>query len=53
MLTRAIAFVRSEDGATSIEYALIATFVAMVIITSVTAVGLDLSNVFTNVAAEF
>lgn len=53
MSTRVIAFVQAEDGATSIEYALIATFIAMAIITSVTAIGVNVSNVFTNVAAAF
>lgn len=32
-------FVRSEHGATAIEYALIASLVAVVIISAVTAVG--------------
>ena len=42
-----------ESGATSIEYALIAAFIAIAIITAVTALGLDLTNTFNNVAAAF
>lgn len=40
---------RSKRGVTAIEYGLIAALIAVVIITSVTAVGSDLTNVFTKV----
>ena len=49
LLTR---FIRQEAGVTSIEYALIATFICLAIITSVTQVGNNLSPVFNNVAAN-
>jgi pilus assembly protein Flp/PilA len=42
-------FIRDDAGATSIEYALIATFIALVIIASVTATGNNVANVFNNV----
>jgi pilus assembly protein Flp/PilA len=43
-------FLADDSGATAIEYALIATFVFMVIISSLKVVGQKLSPVFTNVA---
>ena len=46
-------FLAAEGGATAIEYALICAFVALVIITGVTSVGLALSDVFNGVAAAF
>lgn len=39
-------FVRDEDGVTAIEYGLIAALIAVVIITTVTTVGNNLSSVF-------
>lgn len=39
-------FVREEDGVTAIEYGLIAALIAVVIITTVTAVGTRLAAVF-------
>ena len=45
-------FFREESGATSIEYALIATFIGLAIISSVRSVGTSLSPVFSNVAAK-
>ena len=45
-------FVREESGATSIEYALIATFIGLAIISSARSVGNNLSPVFNNVAAN-
>jgi pilus assembly protein Flp/PilA len=42
-----------ESGATSIEYALIAAFIAIAIISSVTGVGNALLNIFNNVTNGF
>jgi pilus assembly protein Flp/PilA len=42
-------FIRNEDGATAIEYALIASLIAVVIIGAVTTVGTKVSTVFTQV----
>lgn len=44
-------FIRDERGATSIEYALIAAFIFLVIIVSVTSVGESLVPIFQRVAA--
>ena len=45
-------FGQDETGATSIEYALIASLIALVIITGVTAVGTKLSTKFTTLSAN-
>ncbi len=42
-------FLNNEDGVTAIEYALIASMIALVIITSVQTVGTRVSAVFTEV----
>jgi pilus assembly protein Flp/PilA len=42
-------FAHDESGVTAIEYGLIAALIAVVIIVAVTAVGTDLTTVFTNV----
>jgi pilus assembly protein Flp/PilA len=46
-------FLSEQSGATSIEYALLATLVAVAIIGSVIAVGDSLNGVFAAVAAGF
>jgi len=43
-------FVRDEEGVTAIEYGLIASLIAVVIILSVTSVGTQLKAVFTSIA---
>jgi pilus assembly protein Flp/PilA len=43
-------FVRDESGATAIEYGLIASLIAVVIIAAVTTVGNKLTTTFTEVA---
>jgi pilus assembly protein Flp/PilA len=45
-------FIANEDGATAIEYGLIAALIAVVIITAVTAVGTSLSTTFTTVSGK-
>jgi pilus assembly protein Flp/PilA len=45
-------FVKEESGATAIEYGLIAAGIAIAILAAVQTVGNNLSNVFTNVAAN-
>lgn len=42
---------RDDRGATAVEYGLIVFLIAVVIIGAVTAVGLNLQNVFNQVAA--
>ena len=43
-------FIRDEDGATAIEYGLIAALIAVVIITAVTTLGQNLSTTFNTIA---
>ncbi|HIJ42720.1 MAG TPA: Flp family type IVb pilin [Rhodospirillaceae bacterium] len=43
-------FWKNEDGATAIEYGLIAALIAVIIIAAVTFVGQDLGNMFNQVA---
>ena len=45
-------FARNEDGATAIEYGLIAALIAVVIITALTAVGTGLSTTFTTISGS-
>ena len=45
-------FFAAEEGATAIEYGLIAALIAVVIIGAVTAVGTTLSGTFSTVAAS-
>lgn len=45
-------FLRAEDGVTAIEYGLIAALIAVVIIGAVTALGTDLSNLFSGVSGK-
>lgn len=42
-------FAHDEGGATAIEYALIAAFIAIAIISGAQAIGVDLVNIFQNV----
>ncbi len=46
-------FVREEGGATSIEYALIASFIGMAVVVVVGNIGTSLNTVFTNVETGF
>lgn len=43
-------FVKDEDGATAIEYGLIAGLIAVVIIGAITTVGTNLSGKFNTIA---
>lgn len=43
-------FWKQEDGATAIEYGLIAGLVSIIIIAGLTLLGTDLSNMFNQVA---
>jgi pilus assembly protein Flp/PilA len=45
------AWLKSEDGATAIEYGLIAGLISIVIVTIITTVGSDLIAVFTEVSS--
>ena len=43
-------YLRNESGVTAIEYGIIASLIAVVIIAAVTTLGTDLSNIFNTVA---
>ncbi|MBX2798438.1 MAG: Flp family type IVb pilin [Myxococcales bacterium] len=45
-------FIRDEEGATAIEYGLIASLIAIVIITAVAAIGTNLGATFSSVAVH-
>lgn len=45
-------FIQDEDGVTAIEYALIASLIAGVIITAVTLLGGNISAMFTALAGK-
>lgn len=45
-------FIKEEDGVTAIEYALIASLIAGVIVAAVTTMGSNISTLFTNLAAK-
>ena len=43
-------FLRDEEGATAIEYGLIAGLIAFVLITTLTTLGTDIGAVFTKIS---
>ncbi len=49
-MERLIRFFKDEEGVTAIEYGLIASLIAVVIILAATAVGTNLQGVFNYVA---
>ena len=52
MLNRIRKFIRDDNGATAIEYGLIAALLAVAIVGIVTTIGTDLVNVFTDVSTN-
>jgi pilus assembly protein Flp/PilA len=52
MTDRIKLFIASESGATAIEYALIASLIAIAIITALTNLGTRLSTTFREVASN-
>jgi pilus assembly protein Flp/PilA len=52
MMTSIKRLVADESGATAIEYALIASLIAVAIIVSVTVLGTQLQNTFNEVASN-
>jgi len=46
------AFIANENGATAIEYGLIAALIAVVVITALTTIGTNLSTTFTSIASN-
>lgn len=53
VITKVRTFFGEKDGVTAIEYALIASLIAVVIILAVTSVGQKLVAIFTDVADSF
>jgi pilus assembly protein Flp/PilA len=51
MIAKLIGFVRDEDGATAIEYGLIAALVSVAAIGALTAMGNSLSTMFNTVSS--
>jgi pilus assembly protein Flp/PilA len=49
-MKRLLKFVKDEEGLVAIEYALIATFVALAIIASITVLGGTLNAAFTKIS---
>jgi pilus assembly protein Flp/PilA len=47
-----VAFLKNENGATAIEYGLIAAGISIAIIATVNALGTQLSSTFTNVTTQ-
>ncbi len=45
-------FLADEAGATAIEYAMIAAFIAVAIVGAVTTLGTSLTGIFTNVNSD-
>jgi len=50
MFTTLSALFRNQDGATAVEYGLIAALIAVAAVTVMTSAGRNLSSVFTTVA---
>lgn len=51
-LARICRFCKNQDGATAIEYGLIAALIAVVIIAAVTTVGTELNTTFTTIGSK-
>ncbi len=43
------AFLKDEEGASAIEYALLAAFIALVIVSTLPGVGTQVKNIFTKI----
>lgn len=52
MKSRVTAFIREEDGATAIEYALIAALIAIAIVAAVRSAGVSITGLFNEIATE-
>jgi pilus assembly protein Flp/PilA len=52
VIQKALSFTKKEDGATAIEYGLIAASIAVVIIVAVQLVGTNLTGIFNTIAGD-
>jgi pilus assembly protein Flp/PilA len=51
-MTKIVAFLKNESGATAIEYGLIAAGISVVIIAAVNTVGTKLNTMFTSISTQ-
>lgn len=51
-MNRIITLIRNEEGATALEYGLIAALIAAAIVTAVTSLGTNVSGTFNNIASK-
>ena len=51
-MSKVIAFLKNESGATAIEYGLIAAGISVVIIATVNAIGTSLNAKFSSIATQ-
>jgi pilus assembly protein Flp/PilA len=52
MFSTIVKLLKNEDGATAIEYGLIAALIAVAAIVAMTAVGTSLTTTFNNIATD-
>lgn len=52
MMNSVMRFVREEEGATALEYGLLAALIAAAIVTAVTTLGTQLSTTFDGIATD-
>jgi pilus assembly protein Flp/PilA len=52
IVTAAVRFMRADGGATAIEYAMIASGIAVAIATAVTSLGTSVNGLFTSVSTS-
>jgi pilus assembly protein Flp/PilA len=50
MIRKLVNFIKDEEGATAVEYAIMAGLIAAVIITAVTILGENVDQTFTDIA---
>lgn len=51
-MTKLLSLLKNQEGATAIEYGLIAALISIVCIAALSAVGVNLSNTFNSVAGN-
>jgi len=51
-VTKVQRFLKSEDGPTAVEYAVMLALIIIVCLTAITAVGTNASTAFTNIAGK-
>ncbi len=52
MMSHVLKFVRDEEGATALEYGLLAALIAAAIVTAVTNLGTTVSSTFDSIATD-